>query len=519
MRKLTSNRIFSLILAATVALTILFAGAASAHVISGIVDQFGAEYVGASFRLYDITVPSAIGTAETIYAGGYTIATHVTNSDLDNLAPAHNAGDTVVIILDHEIDGGTVDHVGYYTVNNGTLNGTPQEITWNDVYAIPRPTAILNASGTIELSWTAAIDDGSGNILGYNLYRGTDGRNFTQVNSSLITDVTATDTTVVAGNTYFYALSVVFIGTTTTPEIESLYVSANSNPATVGTPGVSIISVWPYWSFQNNTLDTAIIGENTNFQDGVTTVDFEGLNSISVNLVTWFTATDIVSNNTVGPTAQLGPRNVVAQTGAEVAVGPNMFWVVTSEVTFEVVPDQTMRGTTLDIDMIGVNTNFDAATSLAYFGPGVVVNSLTVYSPISAVANITVSTEAIIGPRVVIMYSGSEVAIAPFEITDGMILDDGIIANYPNPFDPQVEVTNMVFDLDSDTTVGIYIYDITARQVWKHVEFLPAGQQLIQWDGYTYYNKIADNGMYLVRAIDNKSKKFIGKGKIMVMKR
>ena len=71
----------------------------------------------------------------------------------------------------------------------------------------------LSGSGTapaphsVDLSWTASTGSG---IVGYNVYRGTKtGGPYTKVNSSLNVDTTFTDTTVAAGNTYFYVVTAV----------------------------------------------------------------------------------------------------------------------------------------------------------------------------------------------------------------------------------------------------------------------------------------------------------------------
>jgi hypothetical protein len=117
-----------------------------------------------------------------------------------------------------------------------------------------------------------------------------------------------------------------------------------------------------------------------------------------------------------------------------------------------------------------------------------------------------------------IVYWGTGLAIGNFEVTE-MQVDPGTVPNFPNPFDPQVEVTNIAIELASPTTVGIYIYDITAKQVWKRVVSLPAGINVVQWNGYTYFGKMADNGVYLLRVADESSKEFIGKGKVLVIKR
>ena len=62
-------------------------------------------------------------------------------------------------------------------------------------------TGLTNSSYSADLSWQAGTSD----IVGYNLYRGTThGGPYSEINSALLAVTTYTDSTVVAGNTYYY---------------------------------------------------------------------------------------------------------------------------------------------------------------------------------------------------------------------------------------------------------------------------------------------------------------------------
>jgi hypothetical protein len=64
-----------------------------------------------------------------------------------------------------------------------------------------------SSSHSVSLTWTAST---SSSVIGYNLYRGTtSGGSYTKLNSSLVTTTNYTDTTVVAGQTYYYVASAV----------------------------------------------------------------------------------------------------------------------------------------------------------------------------------------------------------------------------------------------------------------------------------------------------------------------
>jgi len=370
------------------------------------------------------------------------------------------------------------------------------------------------------------VDDGHNNIIGYNLYRGTNGITYpTKVNSSRITGTSTTDPGVTEGSTYFYALKIVFRGTMTTPEVETLYTSANSNPVTVGTPGVSIISVEPYWAYRSTSHLVTIEGSGTHFTPA-STVAFQGLNSISIVGPTIYVSPEVVMVNiSIGAGAQFGPRNVVVSTpiaaSTEVAVGENMFWVIPQNptATFILNPAKGLRNAHYATVAAGTNTHFDQATTIAYFGPEITVNPpLTVTSETWAMIDITIHPDATLGTKLAFMWNGVEVAVGTMEVIE-MEIEDGLIPNFPNPFDPRRESTRFVINLDSPTQVGIYIYDITARQVFKEVMFLPAGQNQVEWKGYTYFGKVCDNGPYLVKVVNERNKKFIGTGKPLVIKR
>jgi fibronectin type 3 domain-containing protein len=60
---------------------------------------------------------------------------------------------------------------------------------------------------SVVLSWGASA---SSPISGYNIYRSTvNGSGYTKLNSSLLSGLTYTDTTVVAGQTYYYVSTAV----------------------------------------------------------------------------------------------------------------------------------------------------------------------------------------------------------------------------------------------------------------------------------------------------------------------
>lgn len=493
-------------------------------IVTVIINQPGVDFRPVDGRFYILNKDN-IQTPEAIGYGGSPARTLVFSGALENSIPTLNNGDMAVNLVEKENNGGTIAHRGFYSVTNeAIISGESYEAPVPDLRAIPRP-FVTSAGGIINISWNPAVDDGHNNIIGYNLYRSTNGIAFTKVNSSKITGTATTDAGVTEGFTYYYALTILFRGTLTTPEVETLYKSANSNPVTVGTPGVSIISVDPYWAYPNTSnLLVTIEGSGTHFSAG-STVAFQGLDSINVTWTQYVSPEVIRVRIDVGALAQIGPRNVVVTTPigvtAEVAVGENMFWVIPQNptATFTLDPNKGLRNANYATVATGTNTDFDQALTIAYFGPEITVNPpLTVTSTTQATINISIHPDATLGTKLAFMWNGIELAVGSMEVVE-MEIEDGLIPNFPNPFDPRREVTRFVINLDEPTEVGIYIYDITARQVWKEVLMLPAGQNQVVWRGYTYFNKVCDNGVYLVRVVNERDKKFIGKGKPLVIKR
>jgi large repetitive protein len=68
----------------------------------------------------------------------------------------------------------------------------------------------IDASSTpdyvVDLSWSAST---SGDVAGYNVYRGPNGTTWTKINSSLVSPTLYSDSTVTAGTTYYYATTAV----------------------------------------------------------------------------------------------------------------------------------------------------------------------------------------------------------------------------------------------------------------------------------------------------------------------
>jgi hypothetical protein len=522
MFNLNINRIFAL----TIIPLLLVAGAGTClaqtntTVFTVYINQPGVNLTPATGRFYAVGKDDIKPADDTSYSIPFTYSY---SGVLENAISILETGDDVVCLVERETSPGTASHQGFYVVTSEEV--TVSGIQLYDIYvpgfrAIPVPLSTFEG-GVVNLSWTAAIDDGTGNIIGYNIYRSSDGVSFdaTPVNPTPIAGTSATDSTVVLGSTYFYSVKVVFRGTLTTPEVETLYFSGNSAPVYIGTVGALIISVDPYFAFQGQqNLSLFIVGSGTHF---TASSEIDLGQGITVESVTWNgDPTQLTVIVSVDAGAVVGSREVVVTTGGEIAVGTGLFWVVPSGLipSFTLTPGKGVRGARLyNVKVAGTNTNFTTSSEVISDSE-LDLTWIRTISGVSAEVDLSVAVNAQYERKPVFIMTANEFAMGTFEVSL-MDMDPELIPNFPNPFDPQVEVTHMMIQLEEPTEIGIYIYDMTARQIWKEVIFLPAGQTPVEWKGYTFFNKIADNGVYLLRVVDEGNKKFIGKGKIFVIKR
>jgi len=90
------------------------------------------------------------------------------------------------------------------------------------------------------------------------------------------------------------------------------------------------------------------------------------------------------------------------------------------------------------------------------------------------------------------------------------------VINYPRAG----QVTTFECTSDVSREAAFYLYDLSARLLWKKEVSLQAGRtSQTGWDGYSDFNERAGNGIYLYRLIDLNSRKVIGKGKVWIINR
>ena len=233
-------------------------------------------------------------------------------------------------------------------------------------------------------------------------------------------------------------------------------------------PGPAVInSVTPNTGGQGVNLPAVqIVGTNTNWQQGVTTLSFPGvlINSYTVNSPTLITA-----NITPSDYAQAGQVSVTATTAGEVATGVNVFDITqTQPELLAVVPNTapqawTTQTVTLTADFTHFCDNVVTACPSGYtpsvvnFGASVIVNSVTANSLTQIVANVTVLPTAYTGYRNVSVITGSEaVQISnAFKVTTGPAAIDNLSpATGGQNTTATVLVTGSQTHFNGDSTMG-----------------------------------------------------------------
>jgi len=156
-------------------------------------------------------------------------------------------------------------------------------------------------------------------------------------------------------------------------------------------------------------LLVAITGVNTHFVQGTSQASFgTGVTVTSLTVSSPTNATAVVN---IDPAATIGTRTVTVTTGTEVASFTNGFTIVAgTPAILSLNPGGSQQGRqNLSVALVGQFTNWVQGTTIATFGSGVSVVSLTVSSSTSATAVVNIDPAAAVGPRTVTMTTGTEV--------------------------------------------------------------------------------------------------------------
>jgi hypothetical protein len=194
------------------------------------------------------------------------------------------------------------------------------------------------------------------------------------------------------------------------------------NAFSVTTGPAAIASLSPSTGAQGGTYSVVVTGSQSHFAQGVTAASFSG--GATVNSITVTDLLHATVNITIPNTTPLGQYNVILTTGGEVAAILPGFTVTSGNPSISAVspPTGSQGSSNLSVQLTGLYTHFASGSSVASFGSGITVNSLTVSSATSATADLTIAVGASIGSRSVTVTTGGEVAnmTGGFSVTAGV---------------------------------------------------------------------------------------------------
>jgi hypothetical protein len=176
---------------------------------------------------------------------------------------------------------------------------------------------------------------------------------------------------------------------------------------------------------QQNNFTASVLGQFTAFvagwpAAGATTVDFgNGAIITSIN-VTGPQSIDV--GGYIDPLAYVGCRDVTVTTGTQVMKLYGAFCIgYGPAVISQLSPNTAYQGATLNVDITGTNTHFCCVNppniTVGTFGPGISLNTLTVTSPTTATANITIAANATVEQNTITLTTQGEIATIPLGFT------------------------------------------------------------------------------------------------------
>ena len=376
----------------------------------------GTATAGTAFS-FTVTALDAFNNTATGYRG----TAHITSSDSAAILPADYtfvAGDNGA----HAFSGTILKTAGIQTLTatdtaTGSITGTSGNITVSpgatSHFTVSAPgTATGGTAFNITVTAKDAFNNTTPSYSGIVHFTSTDGAATLPANTTL---VSGTGTLAVTLNTSGSQ-------TVTATDTVTSSITGTSGTITVSSPTALLTSVTPNSGAQGATITSvALVGSFTHFAQGTSVATFGA--GITVNSLTVTDATHASANITIASGATTGARNVTVTTGGEVVTLTNGFTVgAGSPVLTSVTPKSGEQGATItSVALVGTFTHFVQGTSVATFGAGITVNSLTVTDASHASANITISPTAPTGASNVTVTTGGEVVT----LTNGFTVGAG----------------------------------------------------------------------------------------------
>ncbi len=205
----------------------------------------------------------------------------------------------------------------------------------------------------------------------------------------------------------------------------------------------------------NQSPTVTITGRFTNFTSGVTTASFGpgvrvgGAAAGEFGPITVTSPTTASASIAVDSTATPGPRTVSARTGVEVASIAAAFSVTGgTPVITSVAPNSGLQGTSaLEVTLNGQFTNWTTASTVS-FGPGITVTNVNRVSATQLIATINIALLAAIGPRDVVVTTGTQVVTR----TGAFQVNLGPKITQVSPNTGQRGVTNLAVQITGEAT-------------------------------------------------------------------
>jgi hypothetical protein len=224
-----------------------------------------------------------------------------------------------------------------------------------------------------------------------------------------VTGLTAVNATTLTGS------FVIGAAATTGPQTVTITTGTQVSTATftVNAAAVPTISLSPTSGNMGSTVPVAITGTNTTFLPG-STVAISGADVTATN-VAYISPTSLTANIVMANSADAGPRTVTVTSGAEVDTAIFTVLVVpTPRVTIS--PATGATGSTAQVTITGVNTNFSVATTIGVSGTGITVANVAGRDAGFLSANFIIAPTAAPGPYTVTITSGTQVVTTTFTV-------------------------------------------------------------------------------------------------------
>jgi hypothetical protein len=331
----------------------------------------------------------------------------------------------------------TVSHIAPRTTRDVTATTGAELATGSNKFTVTSGAAFISA---------VSPDHGRQNQNGLQVTISGNGTHFTAAPPAVslgagvtTTDVQVTSDTLLVATVNISPTAPVQLNDVSVTTSGELAVKVGGFDVTSGQPIIS--SVTPSSAEQAETLTVQVTALYTNFVQGTTTATFGP--GITINTVTVTSATQATVNVTVQQTAPLGTRAVTMTTGGEAAQMLGAFTVLAGQPQLQSVsPNTGAQGSTQNVTIAGLFTNFQAGVSQVTFsGGGVTAGAATVNGPTQLQVAVTVEPGSAANARTVTVTTGSEVV----SLADAFTVLPGVPAI--TVINPNVAVPNSTVDV------------------------------------------------------------------------